>query len=123
MANSLCDSQIALMRLYVYPEAQAGAERIAELLRTLRLLQVEHVPRTLPPAPSLPTINAETASAEERQQQKIGMSLDFMQGMSGYREQVKQSYQEKRNRTETLLKQAYEEAEALARVIRNLKSL
>ena len=117
--TALCDSQIALMRLYAYPEAQAGAERIAELLRTLRLLQVEHVPRTPPPAPSLPAINTETASEEERQQQKFGMALDFMQGMSGYREQVRQSYQERSNRTETLLRQAHEEAEALAQVIRN----
>ena len=112
--QAFCDSQIALMRLYAYPEAQASAEQIAAQIRALRLLEVERpLPATLP-EPKLPDANAEDLSEEERQREKIGMALNFMQGMDGYRERVKQSYQERSDQTQTLLKQMYEEAEALA---------
>ncbi len=111
--TALCDSQLALMRLYAYTEAQAGAEQIAEMLRTLRLLQVKEVPRPRP-MPPLPTADIENASQKDQQRQNIGMALDFIKGMSGYTEQVQQSYQERSDQTQTLLKQIYEEAEALA---------
>lgn len=113
--TALCAGQLALMRLYAFSEAQASAERIAELLRSLRLLQIDTPPATPPPAPSLPEGLAENASPGDRQQQKIGFALDFFQGMDGYREKVQQRYQDKIERSDALLEQACQEAEALAR--------
>jgi hypothetical protein len=116
--QALSDSQIALMRLYAFPEALESSERIADMLRSLRLLQTAEPPRTRPPLPSSPRVEGEAPSEGDRKAQKVAMALEFMRGMDRHLEEVRQSYQEKGNRTEALLKQAREEAEALAQRLR-----
>ena len=112
--QALCDSQTALMRLYAFPEARESCEQIGDALRNLRLLQVAETPEIRPPAP-LPDFGPKPDSEEERKKRTAGFALDFMQGMAAYQKEVSEFHEEQSQRTETLINQAREAAEALTR--------
>ena len=112
--QALCDSQIALMRLYAFPEARESCERIGEALRDLRLLQVAETPE-IKPSPPPPDFGSKPDSEEERKKQMAGFALDFMQGMAAHHKEVAQAYEEQSQRTEMLINQVREAAEALTR--------
>ena len=111
--QALCDSQIALMRLYAFPEAQAHCENIAITLRDLRLLPFEKTPEIKPPAPSSDFADA-TLSDEEQKKRKFAMAFDFMQGMSERYREVTQAHEDQAKRAEALLNQACAAAEGFA---------
>ena len=111
--QSLGDSQIALMRLYAFPEAREAADHIAALLQSVLMIRAGDRKHILPTPPSTQIIEA-IHSGQDQQSRKVSMALDFMRGMEGYREQVIQSYQEDSSHTTTLLEQSREAAVALA---------
>lgn len=112
--TSLCDSETALMRLYAFPEAQESCEHIAEALRDLRLLGFAETPEIKAFMPSA-DFGGSPDSEEEQKQQKVTMALNFMQRMTAHHKQVTQFHEEQSQRTETLINQAREQAEALTR--------
>jgi hypothetical protein len=113
--RTFCDGYEALMRLYLHPQARAQAERVAALLRAVRLLQVEHgTPEPPPFSPPMPLESNAAESPDERKRRRADMALNFFGGMEGWHEKVRRSYQEKADQVGSLLREALAEATALA---------
>jgi hypothetical protein len=113
--QAFCDSYEALMRLYAHPEARASAERIATLLRTVRLLQFETQPCDPPPFQlSGAAADSEAETTPERKRRMASMALDFFGGMDAWHEKVQDTWQEQAERTASLLREALSEAQIIA---------
>lgn len=113
--EAFCDCYDALIRLYAYPQAQSGAEKVAALLRSIRLLEVSDEMLTPPnfASPESPG-TTENETGEQRRQHWAGTALDFLGSMDGFREKVQHTYEEKHEQAVNLLRQAIDEARAIA---------
>lgn len=111
--SSFCDAYEALMRLCAFPEARDTAERIARLLRSVRMLQVEHLDQETAGPPHLPDI-APIGPDEDRRARLAGFAMEFLRGMDARRDKALAAYRQNAEQTEELLREALELARTLA---------
>ena len=116
--QSLRDIESVLSRLRDFPEAQESAERIDSLLENSRLPPA--APR--PPEPAPPDFSAEPSSdaqgeeqAKQRQDATFRFEWERAVSRAAHQKEVRKFHAERSQRTETLINQAREEAEALTR--------
>jgi hypothetical protein len=116
--TAFLDASAALMHLYAYPEAREQADRIASHIRAIKILEVAETDTKLPDAmmPDASTLsdaNDPPESDSERRHHRATRALTFMDGMDEYHDKVQAELQAKANQTDALLRQAFEEAQAL----------
>ncbi len=118
--RAFCDSYEALMHLYAYPEAQPAAAKIASLLREIRLLQVPEPISGSPPTLTLSHEPEEGASVEApgELRRRVGQqAMGFFRAMHERSEMTQRSAEEKIERTNSLLREALREAQALSKAL------
>jgi hypothetical protein len=121
--TAFCDAYTALMRLYAFPELREGAERVASLVRTIRLLQVEGMaaeiesfespfPVALRPGGE-DTVADNSAGGTDPQSNRTLMRR-FMEKMETFREQFQSGANQKTDLTERYLREALAAVRELA---------
>lgn len=123
--TAFCDAYAALMRLYAFPELRAGAERVAGLIRTIRLLQVEGMAAEIESFEN-PFLNTPgpLGSGEDAAGKSSASGTDapsnrtlirrFMEKMETYREQFQSGADRKITLTDQYLREAHAAIRELA---------